>query len=125
MGIIEILLKVLGLITASAAVIGLVVKLVTKVVKKYKQIMNYETDIEVLNKKVDDLSKALNSKVDDLSTSTLAHFQTLAAENQLHMSIFDAVLDGLEQLGCNHSVPEARGKIYDYLNEEGHKVEKL
>lgn len=31
-----------------------------------------------------------------------------------------ACLDGLEQLGANHSVPAARKEINDYLNERAH-----
>lgn len=32
-----------------------------------------------------------------------------------------ATLDGLEQLNCNHTVPETKQMIDDYLNEQAHK----
>lgn len=32
-----------------------------------------------------------------------------------------ACLDGLEQLGCNHSVPVAKEKIQKHLNEQAHE----
>lgn len=32
-----------------------------------------------------------------------------------------ATLDGLEQLGCNHSVPTAKRKIEEHLNNVAHK----
>jgi len=119
--VLEIILKGLGIITASATVIGLVVKAVTK----YRQIVSYKEDIEALNKKVDDLSEALNSKVDNLSTSTLAQFQTFAAEQTIQTHVLNAVLDGLQQLGCNHTVPKAKKDLEDYLVEQAHKVERL
>jgi hypothetical protein len=33
-----------------------------------------------------------------------------------------ACLDGLEQLGANHSVPAARRRLERYLNEQAHKA---
>lgn len=32
-----------------------------------------------------------------------------------------ACLDGLEQLGCNHTVPETRNKIEKHINQKAHK----
>ena len=32
-----------------------------------------------------------------------------------------ACLDGLEQLGCNHSVPKAKNLLEEHLNEVAHK----
>lgn len=32
-----------------------------------------------------------------------------------------ACLDGLQQLGCNHSVPEVRAKIEKHINKEAHE----
>lgn len=31
-----------------------------------------------------------------------------------------ACLDGLEQLGCNHTVPVAKGELEEYLNKSAH-----
>lgn len=33
-----------------------------------------------------------------------------------------ACLDGLEQLGCNHTVPETRNKIEKHLNKKAHNM---
>jgi hypothetical protein len=33
-----------------------------------------------------------------------------------------ACLDGLEQLGCNHTVPATRSKIEKHLNEKAHSI---
>lgn len=32
-----------------------------------------------------------------------------------------ACLDGLEQLGCNHTVPATKEKIYNHINMQAHK----
>ena len=32
-----------------------------------------------------------------------------------------ACLDGLEQLGCNHSVPKAKEKLENHINEMAHQ----
>ena len=41
-------------------------------------------------------------------------------ENRLHMEALSACLDGLIQLGVNHSVTEAKKKLDKYLNEQAH-----
>lgn len=33
-----------------------------------------------------------------------------------------ACLDGLQQLGCNHTVPETRDKIEKHLNKKAHSM---
>lgn len=32
-----------------------------------------------------------------------------------------AALDGLEQQGCNHTVPETKRKLYEHINRQAHK----
>lgn len=31
-----------------------------------------------------------------------------------------ACLDGLEQLGCNHSVPKAKEELHEHINKQAH-----
>lgn len=45
----------------------------------------------------------------------------LKEENQLICYGLSAALDGLEQLGANHSVPIAKNKLEKYLNMQAHK----
>lgn len=42
-------------------------------------------------------------------------------ENCLICYALSACLDGLGQLGANHSVPTAKEKLDKYLNEQAHK----
>ena len=35
-----------------------------------------------------------------------------------------ACLDGLEQLGCNHKVTEAKGKFDKYINKKAHEQDE-
>ncbi len=42
-------------------------------------------------------------------------------ENALICYGLEACLDGLEQLGANHSVPVAKDKLNKYLNQQAHK----
>lgn len=46
---------------------------------------------------------------------------SLKEENQIICYGLLACLDGLQQLGCNHSVPKAREKLEKHLNTEAHK----
>lgn len=42
-------------------------------------------------------------------------------ENQLICFALSACLDGLQQLGANHTVPVAKEKLDKYLNQQAHK----
>jgi hypothetical protein len=44
----------------------------------------------------------------------------LKYENRLHMEAISACLDGLMQLGVNHTVPAAKKKLDEYLNKQAH-----
>lgn len=55
------------------------------------------------------------------STAQDKDIARLKEENQLICYGLSAALDGLEQLGANHSVPIAKNKLQKYLNEQAHK----
>ena len=42
-------------------------------------------------------------------------------ENTLICYALAACLDGLQQLGCNHTVPEAKRKLDKHLNQQAHE----
>ena len=45
----------------------------------------------------------------------------VAEENTLICYGLSACLDGLQQLGANHTVPKAKDKLDKYLNQQAHK----
>lgn len=45
----------------------------------------------------------------------------IKAEQKIMCSAMYSTLDGLEQLGANHIVPESKKKLGDYLNEAAHQ----
>lgn len=47
--------------------------------------------------------------------------QGVNEENALICFALSACLDGLQQLGCNHTVPDAKQRLDKYLNERAHK----
>ena len=42
-------------------------------------------------------------------------------ENALIVSALSACLDGLMQLGANHTVPKAKEELDDYINTQAHR----
>ena len=46
----------------------------------------------------------------------------LNKENQLVIYALSACLDGLSQLGANHTVPKAKEALDKHLNEQAHNV---
>lgn len=63
--------------------------------------------------KVYDLVK--HQKAQDEDIKAIKKEQSITTEAML------AVLDGLQQLGANHTVPEAKQKLTNYLNEKAHQ----
>ena len=49
-----------------------------------------------------------------------AEQQAIRAEQKVICKGLHAALDGLEQLGANHSVPAAKEMLADHLNEAAH-----
>lgn len=46
--------------------------------------------------------------------------QSLKTEQRIILKGVLACLDGLQQQGCNHTVPQARQELEDYLNDKAH-----
>ncbi len=47
--------------------------------------------------------------------------QQIKVEQTLLVYALSACLDGLEQLGANHTVPKAKDKLEKYINQQAHK----
>lgn len=47
--------------------------------------------------------------------------ENIKKENSLICRGLFACLDGLEQLGCNHTVPQTKKELKDYINDMAHK----
>ena len=50
-----------------------------------------------------------------------ADVQKIKEEDCLICYALSACLDGLLQLGCNHTVPDAKSKLDKYLNQQAHE----
>lgn len=47
--------------------------------------------------------------------------ESIKKEQKLMVNALNACLDGLSQLGCNHTVTETREKLNKYINEHAHE----
>ena len=62
-----------------------------------------------------------NTEIAELRHQHEEDVNNIKAEDTLICFALSACLDGLEQLGCNHSVPKAKEKLDKYLNQQAHK----
>ncbi len=62
--------------------------------------------------KIYDLVKHQKSQDDDI--------KAIKREQTLMVYSMRACLDGLQQLGCNHTVPDAKDKLDKYINQMAH-----
>lgn len=49
--------------------------------------------------------------------------KSIKVENSLVIYSLRACLDGLQQLGANHTVPEAKEKLDKFINKQAHGIE--
>ena len=64
--------------------------------------------------------KNQSDRIDALKEKHNADMAESNEERQLMCYALSACLDGLQQLGCNHSVTEAKQKMDKHLNEKAH-----
>jgi hypothetical protein len=95
--------ETLILIASGVSALGLLLGIILKVHKWYlKQ--------EEQSRQIAELKKLHESDV-----------HRLKEENCLVCYALSACLDGLQQLGANHSVPLAKEKLDKYLNQQAHE----
>lgn len=90
--------KTIGQISTYITFIILIGGILYSAFKWYTRQNNQDDDIKKLNKDIDDIHKE----------------QSIICKGIL------ACLDGLEQQGCNHTVPATKKEIESYLNEKAH-----
>ena len=61
------------------------------------------------------------NQITDLRKDHNADIKRIKEENALICYALSACLDGLGQLGANHSVPDAKAKLDKYLNQQAHE----
>lgn len=62
-----------------------------------------------------------DNKISELKEQHEKDIHSLREENCLMCYALSACLDGLQQLGANHTVPIAKEKLDKYLNQQAHK----
>ena len=93
------------LITAGA-VLGAITALGGAIIGLYKK-----------SKKPDENAK----QIEELKAQHEDDIKHIKTENTLICYALSACLDGLLQLGCNHTVPDAKMKLDKHLNQQAHE----
>lgn len=101
--IVNAIITIASVITALGVIIGVILKIHNWYLKQDKQDESHEKDIQALEQK----------HKEDITQ--------LREENCLICFALSACLDGLMQLGANHTVPVAKEKLDKYLNQQAHK----
>ena len=93
-------------ITAAGAVASAVVMLLGFLFKGHKWFLKQENQ---------------DDRIDKLTEHHEEDVRRIKEENCLICYALSACLDGLQQLGCNHTVPDAKQKLDKYLNQQAHE----
>ena len=76
----------------------------------------------LVSKSIEKLHKMMN-KVQhfvDAQEKLIVDVKSIKGEQKLTYTALSACLDGLEQLGANHTVPIAKAQLTEWLNERAH-----
>lgn len=87
-----------GIVTALSAILGVVLKIQKWVIQQDGQ----------------------TKQIEDIKHQHKEDFSRVMTENKLICEALSACLDGLQQLGANHTVPITKEKLDNYLNEQAH-----
>lgn len=90
---------------------------------RQKQTEQLLTDkIEVLQKEQAEIKDRLKelSETDSCCSTLQKDVINIKKEQGLVFEGLTACLDGLMQLGCNHTVPQTRSKLQSWINEQAH-----
>ena len=93
-------------IITAGSVVGALVAILTIVLKWHSWVIKQNEQLE----ETENLRKQHNEDI-----------HRLKQENALVCYALSACLDGLMQLGANHTVPVAKGKLDKYLNQQAHE----
>lgn len=96
-------LKFLGILGGALTTIGIILGAILKVHKWYIKQCQQDEEIK------------------EIKTHHEADVHRLKEENCLMCYALSACLDGLQQLGANHTVPLAKEKLDKYLNQQAHE----
>ena len=79
--------------------------------------------LESLQKDQSEMRKRLDelSETDSCCATLQKDVVNIKKEQRLTITALKACLDGLTQLGCNHTVPSARAELDGWLNEQAHE----
>ena len=62
-----------------------------------------------------------SNQIEELKAQHENDIKHIKVENTLICYALSACLDGLQQLGCNHTVPDAKAKLDKHLNQQAHE----
>lgn len=87
------------------------------VLKAHRWFLNQEAQ----DGRLKDIEKNLTGKIEALEKKHDADMDKSKEERRIVCYGLAACLDGLQQLGCNHSVSEAKAELDKYLNAKAHE----
>lgn len=87
------------------------------VLKAHKWFLHQEAQ----DGKVDAIKQELKNEIKELREKHEADMSKSKEERKLVCYGLAACLDGLQQLGCNHTVTDAKDKLDKYLNAKAHE----
>lgn len=87
------------------------------VLKAHKWFLKQEAQDE----KIKNVETKLEKEIQQLREKHEADMKKSKSERRVVCFGLSACLDGLVQLGANHTVPEAKNELDKYLNEQAHE----
>ena len=109
--------KIIGALTVILGLIIGVYKIYDKITDKQDA---HDREIKAMKEEHEQQMMMLKAENDSLRKEHQSEIKKINKENTVMCYALLACLDGLEQLGANHSVPEAKNMLSKHLNKAAH-----
>lgn len=110
------ILTIFGILVAIVGGVTAIIALVKWINNIHDRVQKWdEYDMKIAN---------VEKSMSDLHTDIDGKLQQIRAEQYVLTDCMVAVLDGLQQLGCNGKVTQAKNNLANYMNEKAHEMKK-
>ncbi len=108
-----------------AGALGVILGVLSKAHKWYLEQRRQTEEIEKMKKEhqkdIERMKEEHRKALEEMSKEHKEDIDRIKEEDTLICYALAACLDGLEQLGANHTVPKAKDKLEKYLNQQAHR----
>lgn len=117
----QMIITVASVVSAIGVLIGVILKIHSFALEQKQLRTDLSEQEEEHKREIAELKKEYDERISKLEKHHNDDMRRVNTENCLICFALSACLDGLQQLGANHNVSDAKEKLDKYLNQQAHE----